>query len=299
MTRVAVLGTGKMGGAIARRLETGGFQVSVWDRTRAKAEALNVGRVADSPADAATEAEVVISMVTGPQAVREVYFSPAGVLRAAAGKTIVDMSTAGPETALELQQAAQQHGARFIAAPVIGSVPAVTSGTLFILVGAAAAEDVEAVRPVLQQLGEVHRVGEPKDAAGLKVVANSMLGIVSAAAAELLAAATRQGLDPEQVFLLLSRHAPGLKVRETGFLRNVHEPTMFAVRDLLKDLDLGMALYEPAAGSGSSVPLTGVTRELFARVASQAPDLDISAIVMAYSAAPSLEGATPGETQKP
>src|SRR5229473_1715135 len=140
MTKVAVLGTGKMGGAIARRLKTGGFQVSVWDRTRRKAQALDVGRVADSPADATREAEVVISMVTGPQAVRDVYFGPAGVFEAAANKTIVEMSTAGPGVAQELAKAAKLNGATLIEAPVMGSVPAVNAGTLVILAGAARAD---------------------------------------------------------------------------------------------------------------------------------------------------------------
>ncbi len=286
MTRVAVLGTGKMGGAIARRLKTGGFQVSVWDRTRRKAEALDVGRVADSPADATREAEVVISMVTGPQAVRDVYFGPAGVFEAAANKTIVEMSTAGPGVAQELADAAKLNGATLIEAPVMGSVPAVNAGTLVILAGAARAEDVEAARPVLQRLGEVHYVGELGSAAALKLIANSFLAIVSASAAELIAAGTRNGLDPEQIFWVLTRSAPGLKMREAGFLRNIHEPAMFAMRDILKDLDLGLSLYQPARGSGSTVPLTSLARDLFARVAAQAPDLDISAIVNAYSTNP-------------
>jgi 3-hydroxyisobutyrate dehydrogenase-like beta-hydroxyacid dehydrogenase len=282
MTTVAVLGTGRMGGAIARRLQTGGFEVSLWDRTRSKAEALNMGRVADSPAHAIREAEVVISMVTGPQALRQIYFGPGGALEASAGKTIVDMSTAGPGAAEELAHGAEMNGARLIAAPVIGSVPAVESGTLVILAGAATAEDLEPARPVLARLGEVHYVGKLESAAALKLVANSMLGIVSAAAAEVMAAATKQGLDPEQVFWLLGRVAPGVKAREAGFLRDVHEPTMFAVRDMLKDLDLGLAFYQPAREPGSTVPITSLTRELFARVASETPDLDISAIVNAY-----------------
>ena len=92
MTRVvAVLGTGKMGGGIARRLKTGGFQISIWDRTRSKAEALDVGRVAGSPADAVRNSDLVISMLTGPEAVREVYFGPAGAFEAAGGKTVVEM----------------------------------------------------------------------------------------------------------------------------------------------------------------------------------------------------------------
>ena len=283
MTRVAVLGTGRMGGAIAHRLKAGGFQVSVWDRTKSKAEALDVGRVADSPADAIREADVVVSMVTGPQAVREVYFGPAGVFPAAAKKTILEMSTAGPGVAQELATAAKLNGARLIEAPVMGSVPAVNSGTLVILAAAALVEDLEAARPVLQQLGEVHYVGELGSAAALKLVANCFLAIISAGAAELMAAGTRRGLEPEQVFWALTRLAPVLKTREAGFLRNLHEPTMFAIRDMLKDLDLGIALYQPVRGSPSAVPLTSLTRELFDRVASQAPDLDLSAIVNAYS----------------
>lgn len=284
MTRVAILGTGKMGGAIARRLVAGGFQVSVWDRTRSKAQALAVGRVADSPADAAREAQVVVSMLTGPQAVRDVYFGPTGVFKVAAGKTIVDMSTAGPGAAQELADAADRSDATLIAAPVIGSVPAVNNGTLVILAGAARAEDLDAARPVLEQLGEVRYVGKFGSAAGLKLVANSMLAIVSAAAAELMASGRRQSFDPEQVFWILARVAPGLKVREAGFLHNVHEPAMFAIRDMLKDLDLSLALFQPTQGSVSRVPLTSLTHDLFAGVASRTPDLDLSAIVTAYPA---------------
>jgi 3-hydroxyisobutyrate dehydrogenase-like beta-hydroxyacid dehydrogenase len=283
MNKVAVLGTGKMGGAIARRLKTGGFDVSVWDRTRSKAEALHVGPVVDSPAEAARHADVLVTMVTGPQALHDVYFGPTGVFAAGAEATIVDMSTVGPAAAQELADAAELKGVKLIEAPVVGSIPAVNSGTLLILAGAALVEDLEAVRPVLQQLGEVQYVGDVGSAAALKLVANSFLGIVSAGAAELMAAGRAQGLDPQQVFSLLSRVAPGLKVREAGFVRNSYEPTMFAVRDILKDLDLALALYQRAPGVHSRVPLTAMTRELFAEVAARVPDLDISAVVTAYS----------------
>jgi len=281
MTRVAVLGTGKMGAAIARRLKQGGFDVSVWDRTRSKAEALGVGRVADSPADAARGADVVISMVTGPQAVRDVYFGENGVFQASARKTIVDMSTTGPGIAHELQSGADLNGARLIEAPVIGSTPAVNSGSLFILAGVALPADLDAARPVLEQLGEVHYVGDPASAAALKLIANSYLGIVSTGAAELIGAGASHGLDPEQVLTVLARVWPGLKLREAGFVKHLHEPTMFAMRDLLKDLDLALAFYRSAAPS--AVPLTSLTRKLVAGVATTAPDLDISAIVKAYA----------------
>jgi 3-hydroxyisobutyrate dehydrogenase-like beta-hydroxyacid dehydrogenase len=266
-----------MGGAIAHRLKAGGFQISVWDRTKSKAEALDVGRVADSPADATQDADVVVSMVTGPEAVRDVYFGPAGIFAAGANKTILEMSTAGPGIAQELAIAAKLNGARLIEAPVMGSVPAVSSGTLVILASAQRPSDLEPARTVLQRLGEIHFVGGIGNAPALKLVANSMLAIVSAAAAELMVAGSRHGLEPEQTFWVLSRVAPGLKLREAGFLRNVHEPAMFAVRDLLKDLDLGLAVYQPP------VPLTYLVRQLFAAVAARTPNLDISAIVKVFA----------------
>src|ERR1700716_3271080 len=214
MNKVAVLGTGKMGAAIARRLKSGGFDVSVWDRTRSKGEALQVGPVVEAPAEGARQADVLVTMVTGPQALRDVYFGSTGVFAAAAQTTIVDMSTVGPAAAQELADAAELKGARLVEAPVVGSIPAVNSGTLLILAGAALVEDLEGVRPVLEQLGEVQYVGDVGSAGALKLVANSFLGIVSGGAAELMAAGRAQGLDPQQVFTLLSRVAPGLKVRE-------------------------------------------------------------------------------------
>ena len=189
----------------------------------------------------------------------------------------MEMSTGGPDVIEELGQQARAHGKRLLEAPVLGSVPAVESGTLAVLVGGSPS-DLEQARPTLERLGEVHHVGALGSAARLKLVANSMLGIISAAAAELLAAGTAAGLEREQVFWALARYAPLLKAREAGFLRDQHQPTMFAVRDLVKDLDLALDLYRRAP---VPVPLTLKTRELFARVLPESSDLDISAVVRA------------------
>ena len=141
-------------------------------------------------------------------------------------------------------------------------------------------QDLAQARPVLERLGEIHYVGGFGSAARLKLVANTMLGITSAAAAELLAAGTAAGLDREQVFWALVRFVPALKAREGGFMRGQHEPTMFAVHDLVKDLGLALDVYERA---NAAVPLTREARALFAETASESNDLDISAIVNAYS----------------
>src|SRR5439155_7970644 len=268
MTRVAVLGTGRMGGAIARRLAASGFDLTVWDRTNAKAQDLNVGPVAPTPAEAIRDADIVISSLTNAAAVRDVYLGPQGAFAAPDRTLFVEMSTAGPESIEQLSQEARTRGLRLLEAPVLGSVPAVESGTLAVLVGGSP-QDLDQARPVLERLGEIHYVRGFGSAARLKLVANTMLGITRAAAAELLAAGTAAGLDRERVLWALLRFAPGLKAREAGFMRDKHEPTMFAVHDLVKDLGLALDLYECA---NAAVPLTRETRELFDEIASASSD---------------------------
>jgi 3-hydroxyisobutyrate dehydrogenase-like beta-hydroxyacid dehydrogenase len=275
MTTVAIIGTGKMGGAIARRLAAVGFDLTLWNRTSVKADDLHLGRVAATPAEATRDANVVISSLTNDAAVLGVYLGGDGVLQRAEGKVLIDMTTAGPQAAEELSRAAQAKGARLLEAPVIGSVPAVESGKLLILVAGNPA-DLEQARFVLEHLGEVQYVGEHGSAQQLKLIANSMLGITSASAAELLAAGTAAGLDRAQVFSILTRFAPGLAARKRGFLQDQHTPTMFAVRDLVKDLDLGLRMYSE---EGVATPLTQQARESFAQTMRESADLDISAIV--------------------
>lgn len=279
MTRVTVLGTGRMGGAIARRLAASGFELTVWDRTKGRAEALNVGRVAPTPVEAVRGADIAISSLTNATAVRDVHLGAGGAFETSTAGLFVEMSTAGPESIEELSREARTRGLRLLEAPVLGSVPAVESGTLAVLVGGPAQELAEA-RAVLEHLGEIHYVGGFGSAARLKLVANTMLGITSAAAAELLAAGAAAGLDREHVFWALVRFAPALKAREAGFMRDRHEPTMFAVRDLVKDLSLALEMYE---GANAAVPLTRATRGLFEETASESSDLDISAVVSAYA----------------
>jgi len=275
MTTVAILGTGRMGGAMARRLAASDFDVTLWNRTPDKAEALHLGRVAATPADAARDAHVIISSLTNEAAIRDVYLGEHGALQSAAGKLLIEMSTAGPEVVEELGREAEAQGAHLLEAPVVGSVPAVESGKLLILVAGERA-DLETALPVIERLGEVSYVGQRGNAQRLKLIANSMLGITSTAAAELLAAGAALGLEPAQVFSTLVRFAPGLGVRERGFLHDQHTPTMFAVRDLLKDLDLGLRAY---GNAGVATPLIRDARERFAAAMADSADLDISAVV--------------------
>ena len=275
---IGILGTGKMGSAMARRLVASGFEVTLWNRSPGKAQDLRIGRVVATPAEEARDADVIISSLTNDAALRDVYLGEHGVLRAAAGKLVIDTSTAGPQIAEMIGREAQAAGVRFLEAPVVGSVPAVEGGNLLVLAAGDQA-DAEQARSVLEHLGEVLYVGERGSAQRLKLVANSMLGITSAAAGELLAAGTAVGLDRGQVFKILLRFAPGLAARERGFLHDQHTPTMFAVRDLLKDLELASHVFDD---QGGATPLTHETRKLYAGAMNESTDLDISAIARVF-----------------
>lgn len=276
---VAILGTGKMGGAMARRLESMGHELTLWNRTRERAEALGVGKVAATPTEAAESAEVVISMLTDADAVRATYLGEGGAAEAAKRQVFVEMSTAGPGVANDIVPAIERAGAQFVEAPVIGSIGAAESGTLIVL-AAGREEAIERARPVLEALGEVRRVGSVGSAAALKIVGNTMLAGVTALAAELLSAGTAAGLSGDDVFWILSRYAAVLNARRTGLLEHRYEPVTFALRDAVKDLRLALELYQT---SGANTPLTIATKDLYERAAKTAGDLDMAAIAIVYS----------------
>jgi 3-hydroxyisobutyrate dehydrogenase/2-hydroxy-3-oxopropionate reductase len=277
-SRVAILGTGKMGSAIAGRLAEAGFELTLWNRTKERALALGIGRVVDSPALATREADIVISSLTGPDAVRAAYLGPAGALGAAEGTLFVEMSTAGADLVAVLADEVAKAGGRLVDAPILGAPPLVRDGKAAILVGGDE-RDVGLARPILEALGTVRHVGPLGSGARLKLVANSMLADVILSAAELQVAGERSGLDPADVFWVLARMVPVLAARRHGFVEDRHEPTLFALRDLRKDLDLALGLFGQSA---LQTPLTLQAQELVTAAASQDGELDITAVVRPY-----------------
>ena len=280
LPKVALLGTGKMGSAIAGRIAGSGFELTLWNRTRSRAEALGIGTVADSPAAAVRNADIVVSSLTGAEAVRAAYLGPNGALTRAEGKLFVEMSTAGPDLVSELAAAVEAAGASLVDAPVLGAPPTVAQGEAAVLMGGSA-DDVERATQILSLLGTVRHVGPLGSASRLKLVSNSMLADVILAAAELQVAGEEAGLAPDDVFWVLERLAPGLEIRRRGYLENRHDPAMFAMRDLRKDLDLAVDMFGRSAGR---TPLTAVARELVVAAAGADPDLDITAAIRAYRA---------------
>jgi len=277
-TQVAVLGTGRMGSALARRLAGAGAELTLWDRTADRATALGLGRVAASPADATRDADIVISSLTGQEAVRATYLGPGGALAGAHGQLFIEMSTAGPDVDAELAPLIAAAGSHLVDATIVGAPPIVERGEAAILVGGDSA-DVERARPILEHLGTVRHVGRPGNGARLKLVANSMLALVVAGAAELQHAGESAGLDPGDVFWILARMVPSLEVRRPAYVDGELQATMFALHDLRKDLDLALGLFH---AEDSPVPITAIAREVVGLALVDDSDHDIAAIVRLY-----------------
>ena len=233
MTKVAVVGLGGMGSRIARRLLDAGHDLTVWNRTRSKAEALGVA-VAPSPADAAASSEVVMTMVTGPLALQAVTEGPDGVAAGAEGTTVIEMSTVGP-AAIERLAA---HVSELLDAPVLGSLSEAESGTLSIFVGGER-ELFERHRELLETLGSPLYVGPGGSGAGAKLVANSTLFNMIGAVGEALALAGALGLSRDAAFDVLGRSALADQAeRRRPALESGEFPARFPLRLARKDADL-------------------------------------------------------------
>jgi 3-hydroxyisobutyrate dehydrogenase-like beta-hydroxyacid dehydrogenase len=234
--------------------------------------------VAETPAAAARTAQIVISSLTGPGAVRAVYQGPDGALAAAAGQLFIDVSTAGPDVLAELEPGLAARGSRLLAVPIMGAPPVVAAGRATLLAGGDALS-FERAQPVLEQLGIVRRVGSIGDAQRLKLIANSLLAIASTGAAELQVTGEAAGLVAGDVFWVLSRLVPGLDPRRDGYLGRAQQPTLFALRDLRKDLHLAAKSFQREIDVPS---LVATTRELVDAAATRMPDEDIAALVRLY-----------------
>jgi 3-hydroxyisobutyrate dehydrogenase-like beta-hydroxyacid dehydrogenase len=224
---VAVLGLGAMGSRIARRLLDAGNDVIVWNRTPAKAEGFP--RVAATATEAAAEADVTITMLANPQALREVTHK-------LEPKTLIEMSTVGPDAVREL--AARLPDTDVIDAPVLGSRSEAESGTLHVFVGATP-EQYAQWSPLLSPLGTTHHVGPLGAGAAAKLVANSTLFGTIALLGEALRLADHLGLSRDAAFEVLATTALAAQAeRRRPALEANDFPPRFALALARKDADL-------------------------------------------------------------
>jgi 3-hydroxyisobutyrate dehydrogenase len=202
MTKVAFIGLGRMGHGMAGRYLESGFTVAVWNRSKAKAEDLIArgARWAVSPADAAEDADAIVTMVADDEASRAVWLGKDGAATAAkAGTLAIECSTVSHQHALQLARELRGRGRIYIDSPVTGLPDAAASGKLTLLVGAEPA-DLERARPFLAPLSTtIRHFGAVGTGTVYKLINNLMGAIQIAGIAEGLAIAEQAGLDMKLV----------------------------------------------------------------------------------------------------
>jgi len=211
MMKIAILGLGIMGGGMARQLLAAGFDLTMWNRSAGKAEALRAagGRVAATPADAVQHADIVIAMLANDDVSKTVWTGEDGALAAMkAGAIAIESSTLTGDWVFDLARQAVARGVRFLEAPVTGSRDQAAQGTLRFLVGGDA-EAIELARPAFDAMGGalVH-LGPVGSAATVKLANNYLCGVQAASLAEAIALFEKQGRDIEQAMPILFDGAP-------------------------------------------------------------------------------------------
>jgi 3-hydroxyisobutyrate dehydrogenase-like beta-hydroxyacid dehydrogenase len=280
MAKIAFLGLGQMGSAMAARLLQAGHDVTVWNRTPEKTKPLvEKGAVAaSSPAEAAGGAEIVITMLATPEALDRVVFGENGLATGLhPGQIYVEMSTVGPQTIREIAPRIPE-GVTLVDAPVLGSVPQATSGALEVFVGAE--DDVFArVRPVLDALGNVQHVGSLGAGASIKLVVNLTLGAAITTLGEALALGRAFTLDRSTLLDVLEKSPIGQTVKgKRERIESGHYPPNFKLALGEKDLRL---VEEAAAESKVELRVARAAHTWFEEAAPLSPDLDYSAVVAA------------------
>jgi 3-hydroxyisobutyrate dehydrogenase-like beta-hydroxyacid dehydrogenase len=256
--RIGFCGLGRMGFEMVATLAERDFPVTVWNRTPERAARISAAgdvRVAATPAQAAKDAHVVITMLTDGEAVLATLGGPDGILAGAApGTVVVDCSTTGAEAARIAADRCAAAGVRFLDSPVSGSTVVARKGQLGLMVGGEEAV-LDTARPVLEALGTVVHVGPTGAGAAAKVAVNALLHTFSATLAECLVAARAAGVSAEGLFDVLAAGVLWnrfLDYKRPAFTDPDSAPVAFDLRTATKDLGLAVRA-EREAGLPASV----------------------------------------------
>jgi 3-hydroxyisobutyrate dehydrogenase-like beta-hydroxyacid dehydrogenase len=256
-------GLGQMGAPMAARLLAAGHRLTVWNRTPSKVDPLvRLGATAAaSPLEAAAGTEAVFTMLADPEALDDVLFGTDGVAGTAAPTTVIEMSTVGPGTIQDARERLPDH-IGLVDAPVFGTVPEATDGTLTLYVGAGD-DDFARWQPVLAVFGDARHVGRLGDGAAMKLVLNATLKVLAAELGEAMALGDAYGLDEQVVMDVLLDTPIGRTVaRCRPSIESGRWPTTFKLVLAEKDLRL---VDEAGRDKGLDSPIAEAARSWYQR----------------------------------
>ena len=281
--RIAVVGTGRMGSNIARRLKDAGYTIAaLYDRTRESAEqtaAGTHGEICTQLARVTELADVIITVVSDDAAMYAI-FAPEGdsLLAGAQGKYFINTATVTPRVHVNVERLCEERGAHSIEACMASSIPQARSGTLYLMCGGKRAA-FEHVRPLLEQMSSSLRyIGEAGRAAQLKALVNMVMNINTAGLAEGLGLADALGLDLDVVREVFAQTGANSRVLETdgADMQNRDHDCYFSAEHAAKDSGIALAL---ARDAHLTLPLAKATFEQYERMKSLGlGDLDKSGV---------------------
>ena len=262
--RVGVAGLGLMGSGIATRLVNTGHETSVYNRSRAKAATFaKTAKVAASPKELADKCDLIITVVTDFEAIKEVLLGKDGIAESDNRKVIVaDVSTISPSQSEHCAQALQQAGIEMLGMPVMGGPAAAETGDLVPMV-AGSRQAFEKARPAIEKLGRTFYIGERDGSANaIKLALNLNIALVASAVSEGITLARGCGIDPSIFVQILNStyfktglsEKKGPKMVENDFTPSFH------LKNMLKDLELATSTAQAA---GITLPQTALAQQIF------------------------------------
>uniref|UniRef100_A0A7S3ZHS1 6-phosphogluconate dehydrogenase NADP-binding domain-containing protein n=1 Tax=Lotharella globosa TaxID=91324 RepID=A0A7S3ZHS1_9EUKA len=243
--KLAFIGAGLMGVPMATRLVNAKYEVAAWNRTKTKLAPLEAkgARVCETAAEAIASAEVTIIMLSASKAIKAVLVDDAKALGAVKGKTIVNMSTIGPDESKAFAAAVAEKGGSYVESPVLGTVPHATNGVLQILASADDEKLVTAILPILKVMGKPRFIGKITSSCTYKLALNSMLVANTTALAYSLGYLRRSGLDTKTFMDIVQGgilQCPYYNLKYKGMMERNFSPTNFATSLMLKDVNLAI-----------------------------------------------------------
>ena len=288
--RLGWIGIGRMGYAMAERLAAAGCDISVWNRTRAKAEPLakSGAKVLDALTDLAA-CDIVFTMVSTGKDVKEVLFGSSGVTsQGKAPKIVVDSTSISLEESAEIRGQLASRGVKFLAAPVSGNAKVINAGKLTV-VASGPRDAFDTVAPYMQAIGQgVSYVGDGELSRIAKICHNVMLGVVAQSLAEITVLAQQAGMQRHAFLDFLNKSVMGSMFTryKTPALCNLDFHVTFTPELLRKDLDLGLSAGREL---GVPMPLASTARDLVQTLIGNGYDQDFSQLLLLQAKASGVE----------